>query len=71
MTVRMPKITRPALRSLNYTAVGSEFMGLESVDFSPDRQTLKIYVATGKVFSDLIVRTRMPWRLWKRQRTGV
>jgi hypothetical protein len=46
-------------------------MGLESVDFSPDRQTLKIYVATGKVFSDLIVRTRMPWRLWERQRTGV
>jgi len=38
-------------------------MGLESVDFFADRQTLKIYVATGKVFNNLIVRTRMPWRL--------
>jgi hypothetical protein len=46
-------------------------MGLESVDFFPDRQTLKIYVATGKVFNDLIVRTPMLWRLWERQRTGV
>jgi len=38
-------------------------MGLESVDFFADRQTLKIYIATGKVFDDLIVRTRMLWRL--------